>query len=362
MNAAQLEQLARNGSASSTGALVAALAELFCTAEETERERVSLIFGDIVMRVLDRVESEARCALSSRIAGEANAPKEVLKTLAKDDDLDVALPVLEGSESLDDDDLAAIAEVVSNDHLMALARRSDVQPSLAKVIARKGDAPHLHTLTRNHDAVLCPECFDTLVARARRDETLQEALAERDDMPKPAAARLVSFLSRELTQRVKDLNSNDTLVKAIAEKAAREVEIQLREFKGAKSKTDQLIEGAIAGSVPMDKALTTFADKERAFEIARLLAGRMGWPENVVVPLITREDDLPLMCLCRLSGVTPDAYMKVARMRGKRMRLSSSVASEAMRRYAELTDDKAQAQFTSMAKKLKLPTKLPSRH
>ena len=359
MDAAQLEQLARNGSAESTGELVNALTDLFCSADEARRAQVSLVYGDILLRVLERLENDARSALSKRIAPQTGAPSDVLKTLASDDDISVARPVLEKSASLSDEELAEIAEKVPGEYLLLLASRPDVEPELAKVIAHKGDKPHLHVLTRNQNASLCQESFDTLVARARKDPTLQEALAERQDLPKPAAARLVLFLSRELCQRVKSANSNKTLVNAISEKAAREVEIQLREFNGAKSKTDQLIDGAIDGSVPMDKALTVFADKERAFEIAKLLAGRGGWPENVVVPLVTREDDAPLMFLCRVSGVGDDAYMKLARMRGKRMRLSSAAASEAMRRYAELSPSTAFTRFQAMAKKFKLPSDGP---
>ncbi|MBL6432534.1 MAG: DUF2336 domain-containing protein, partial [Alphaproteobacteria bacterium] len=123
---------------------------------------------------------------------------------------------------------------------------------LTRVLAQRGEPQVLHALTRNQSAVIGVDSFDLLVARARKDVELQEALSERPDIPESAAERLVPFLSREMAQRIKDLNVNEVLVKAIAERAAREVEIQLREFNGAKSKTEQLIDAAVAGSVPID--------------------------------------------------------------------------------------------------------------
>ena len=84
----------------------------------------------------------------------------------------------------------------------------------------------------------------------------------------------------------------------------------------------------------------------------------MGWPDNVVVPLVFREDDMPILFLCRLGGVSNEAYMKIVRMRAKRMRLSSSASSDAMRKYAQLSEEAARSAFKAMAQKLKLPAKI----
>lgn len=127
--------------------------------------------------------------------------------------------------------------------------------------------------------------FDLLVARARKDTSLQEALGDRPDMPGAAAERMVPFLSRELIQRIRENGRNEALVTAIETRSAREVEIQLLEFSGAASKTQQFIDSAVEGKVPVDVAVSSFAEKDRAFELAQLLARKVDWPDNVVVPL-----------------------------------------------------------------------------
>ncbi|MCA1298994.1 DUF2336 domain-containing protein [Stappia indica] len=355
MKVSELSGLARDGSAQSTGVLVAALTDLFCQAKAEERERVSQLFGEVVVRVLGRLEVAAREILSKRICAHAGAPKDLVCALATDEELTVAAPVLEQSPILEDDDLAKIAGSISGGHLQALCRRGRLSREVTRVVALAGEQEVLHSLARNHAAHLGPNSFDLLVARSRKDEELQIALSERADLPAAAAERLVPFLSRELAQRIKDLGDNEVLVKAIAERAAREVEIQLREFKGAKSKTEQLIDGALAGKVPIEQIVTVFAEKDRAFDLGQLLARKIGWPDNAVVSLVFREDDQPLMLLCRFANVSDEVYEKVVRMRAKRMRLSSSTSREALHRYRLMTEEAMRPALKALALKMKMP-------
>ncbi|CAN0481069.1 unnamed protein product, partial [Scytosiphon promiscuus] len=250
--------------------------------------------------------------------------------------------------TLADDDLAEIAGIVSSAHLSLICKRKSLKSVLTRVIAQRGDPSILCEMLGNRGAVIGVDSFDLLVARARKDSDLRDALCESEDLPETSDQRLVPFLSKEQAQRIRELNANPTPVKAIAARTKNEVEIQLREFQGAKSQTATLIDGAIDGSVPIDVAVGAFADKERAFDLGQLLARKVGWPENVVVPLVYREDEQPLFFLCRLSGVSDDAYVKIARMRGNRMRLSSAAPSESARKSAALPLEEAVASFKAM--------------
>lgn len=359
MDAVQLTRLAREGSAESTGELVSALTELFLRAGDDERDRVGLIFGDIVLRVLDRLESDVRENVAEKVSGKPGGPRDLMKALACDAEVAVATPVLTSAHALADEDLVEVAGAVPGSHLPVICKRRGLKAAITRIVAQRGDQAALLELLANRSAVIGADSFDLMVARARKDVPLQEALCERVDLPETSAERLVPFLSKELAQRIRDKNANPALVKAISERSAREVAIQLREFTGAKSKTETLIDGAIGGTVPIDQAVAAFADKERAFDLGQLLARKVGWPENVVVPLVFREEEQPLFFLCRLSGVSDDAYMKIVRMRGKRMRLSSATASESLRKYSSLSLEEAVAGFKAMAKKLKLPVTPP---
>jgi hypothetical protein len=331
---------------------------MFCRSGAAERERVSEVFSEVLLKVLDRLEVPSRVALAERICAEDRVPGRLLKKLASDEEIEVATPVILNARSLGDEDFASIVAEVSSAHMLVMCQRRPIRPVLSRVLAERGDAEVLRSLTRNHAATLGGDTFDLLVARARKDTSLQEALGDRPDMPGAAAERMVPFLSRELIQRIRENGRNEALVTAIETRSAREVEIQLLEFSGAASKTQQFIDSAVEGKVPVDVAVSSFAEKDRAFELAQLLARKVDWPDNVVVPLVFREDEKPLLVLCRVCGVTEKSYGKVVRMRSKRMRLSSATASESLRRYEELGAGEARNAFIAMAKKLKLPANL----
>ena len=69
--------------------------------------------------------SRSKRAQSSRIGWAVidNAPPELIRSLAFDDAIEVAEPVLVNSQRLNDDDLVENATTKSQDHLFAIAQR-----------------------------------------------------------------------------------------------------------------------------------------------------------------------------------------------------------------------------------------------
>src|SRR5579859_7208290 len=63
------------------------------------------VFDDVMVRLINTIEAKARAQLSHRLAPIANAPTNVVWTLAFDDDIEVAQPVLSQSERLGEREL-----------------------------------------------------------------------------------------------------------------------------------------------------------------------------------------------------------------------------------------------------------------
>src|SRR4249919_1023730 len=85
-------------------------------------EQISL-FDDVLRRLSADIEVKARAKLAQRLAAIDNAPPVLIRSLAFDDAIDVAEPVLIHSERLTDDDLVENATTKSQDHLYAIAQR-----------------------------------------------------------------------------------------------------------------------------------------------------------------------------------------------------------------------------------------------
>ena len=82
------------------------------------------LFDDVLCQLIAEIETKARAELSRRMAPIANAPTELVRRLAHDDDISVAGPVLEQSPRLAETDLVDIAETKGQAHLLAISGRA----------------------------------------------------------------------------------------------------------------------------------------------------------------------------------------------------------------------------------------------
>jgi uncharacterized protein (DUF2336 family) len=98
----EVEDAMASGSLARRGKIVRHITDLFivgsaqCTEQEVE------LFDDVLTRLAVEIEISARALLAVRLAPIKNAPPRIIRTLAFDDEIDVAGPVLEQSERLDD--------------------------------------------------------------------------------------------------------------------------------------------------------------------------------------------------------------------------------------------------------------------
>jgi uncharacterized protein (DUF2336 family) len=98
-----------------------------------------VLFDDILQKVFDEVPF-ARQELAERLAARADAPWRVVVKLAGDT-IAVAAPVLTHSPVLQDDNLAPLAGEKSQDHLLAIAKRSWVSERITDILLDRGGLP-----------------------------------------------------------------------------------------------------------------------------------------------------------------------------------------------------------------------------
>lgn len=332
----KLAELARDTSAKGRRGLVATLTDMFLATDNDRVEEVSLIFGDIVMKVLGQLEDEARMALAKRVSHHDAAPHDVMVKLAQDS-IEIARPVLSHSTVLSTDDLAEIAATASMEHLNVIAGRPVVEEKVTSVLVDRGDETVLTTVAENKGARFNPESFDRLVHKARNIPQIQAALMARADLPKDAARSLVPFLSGELTERIKDLGADNTLVEVLAERAAEEVAARARRLEDDHEQTRKLIADVQAGTRKVDDAVSMFAKSDRAAELGMLLAKVSDLPVAGVSKLIYSKSDKALIILCKANDVSGDAYKSVLTMRAKRLGMSGHELNDAIKRYASMS-------------------------
>ena len=114
-------------------------------------EQISL-FDDVLRRLSADIEVKARAKLAQRLAGMGSAPPKLVRSLAFDDEIEVAGPVLVHSEQLSDDDLVENATIKSQDHLLAIAQRLKLSEAVTDVLVDRGDDRVVHKVVRNKGA------------------------------------------------------------------------------------------------------------------------------------------------------------------------------------------------------------------
>ena len=141
------------------------------------------LFDDVFGLLIEEIETKARAELSNRLAPVDNAPIKVLRTLANDDDIAVAGPVLKLAPRLAEADLVDLAKTKSQAHLQAISARQVLGEAVTDVLVRRGDREVARSVAENRGARISESGFFRLVKRAENDGVLAEKVGLRPDIP-----------------------------------------------------------------------------------------------------------------------------------------------------------------------------------
>jgi len=210
---AELEDALKDGSSERRVETLRRITDLFLNDADRLNEQQVRVFDDVLVHLIQRIETKALIQLSTCLAPVDNAPTEVVRHLAHDDEIMVARPVLSQSKRLTDDDLIKIAEVKGEGHLLAISGRRSLNEPVTDVLVRRGDRQVAHKLADNSGARFSETGFAKLVKNGEKDESLAEKLGVRLDIP----LRLL----RELLLRATDAVRSRLLAAAPAEAQGR---------------------------------------------------------------------------------------------------------------------------------------------
>jgi len=181
----ELEAALSSGTNSRRIEMLTRITDLFVGGATRYSEEQIGIFDDVMVRLVSTIEAKARAKLSHRLAAIANAPANVIHMLAFDDDIDVAQPVLQQSERLDDPTLVVSATTKSQQHLFAISLRRSLSEAVTDVLVERGDRDVVHSVVKNAGARFSDAGFRMLVDRSTGDDDLATIVGKRSDIPRP---------------------------------------------------------------------------------------------------------------------------------------------------------------------------------
>ncbi len=159
------------------------ITDLFVSSAKRLDEQGTALFDDVMGRLIEIIEIGARAELSDRLAPIPNAPGNVVRRLARDEEILVAGPVLSQSQRLTEKDLVEIAETKSQAHLLAISGRPWLDQAVTDVLVDLGDANVVRKVVGNPGARFSECGFGMIVQRANRAEMIIDVLVRRADIP-----------------------------------------------------------------------------------------------------------------------------------------------------------------------------------
>jgi uncharacterized protein (DUF2336 family) len=159
-------------------------------------------FGEVIGRLADEIEVTARAQLAKRLARFEDAPVNIIHKLAFDDSIEVAGPILQGSDRLEPYALVANVCTKSQSHLLAISKRETLEESVTDVLVTRGNEEVVKSVAVNNGAHFSDFGFLHMVQRAEGDSILAEHLGLRKDIPRHVFQQLIAKASNDVKQRL----------------------------------------------------------------------------------------------------------------------------------------------------------------
>jgi uncharacterized protein (DUF2336 family) len=336
----ELEDVVQHGSAEKRAETLRRITTLFLDGAAAFNDGHIALFDDVIGYLIDEIEAKALAELARRMAPIPNAPAGVIRKLARNDDIDVAGPVLSQAR-LDDPDLMDIAETKSQAHLLALSMRPGLNEALSDIIVTRGNRDVARSIATNQTARLSEDAFTALVRRAEQDGVLAEKVGQRTDIPPRLFRQLLMQASDVVQKRLLAQARPDTQaeIRKILAKVTDEVATKAapRNYTAALTKVR-----AMHKERKLTEAdIAEFANTGKYEETIAALATVSAVPVEVVDRLMNGERADPVLILARAAGFgwsTVKAVM-CARPSGKP---SAQMLDAALENFDRLTAATAQ--------------------
>ena len=301
----ELEDAVRHGSQEKRVRALRGITDLFLGTKERLSEEQIDVFDEVLCHLITRMEARALIELSERLAPINNAPTNAIHTLAVDDEIAIAGPVLTLSDRLTTPDLVEIATAKSQSHLLAISKRSSLNESLTDVLVARGDSHVITSLVENAGAKLSEKAYADLVDKTEADELLLEKLGLRLDIPIHIFRRLLQRVSEAMRARLLAVASRErrddiTEILASISNDVVEPDDLDSDFSAAKFRVQTMHEKGELDQV----ALLGFVKARQYAAAVTALATLCSAPVDMLKQMLKDGRNEPLLVPCKAAGVS----------------------------------------------------------
>jgi len=282
--------------------------DMFLSAAPSLDEENVQIYDEVLNLLVNRSDQPAIVKVSRRMAPVANAPRQLVRRLANDTNIDVAGPVLARSPRLTTEDLREIAVSRGNAHLLAISGRNDLVEPVTDVLVTRGDRDVARAVANNQAAKLSAQGVERLLERAEEDETVGQRVRARGDIPQ------------------------DILNSAIAKVAARTAERSRKANAAQKLMLDLKQSGGLD-----DARIVALAAEKKYDEVVAALALLSGLKFDAVENMMYPQRIGGVVVVCKATGLVLTTLIAILRLSMARNGLTETEMKQAHREYLSVS-------------------------
>jgi uncharacterized protein (DUF2336 family) len=338
----ELEDVIQHGSREKRAEALRRITALFLEGASGYSDEHVNLFDDVFGLLIAEIETKTRAELSNRLAPVTNAPVKVLRTLANDDDIAVAGPVLKLAPRLAEADLVDVARTKGQAHLHAISTRRALGEAVTDVLVRRGNRDVARRVADNRGARISEKSFHRLIQRAEEDGILAEKIGLRPDIPAPMFRQLLTKATAVVHRRLIAAASPEVraAICDVLAKVSKEVgdRVGPRDYRDAQ----RIVLGLDRASQLDEGVLTSFCSEGKFEEAVVALATLSKVPIKIADRLMGGDRPDPVLILCKAAGLSWPAVKAVISVRPDAAGISTQGLDTAFGNYGRLSASTAQ--------------------
>lgn len=315
------------------------------------------LFDDVLEQLSAEIEVTARARLSRRLVQINSGPPKLIRSLAFDDEIKVAEPVLLHSQQLNDADLVENAATKSQAHLFAIAQRLKLSEPVTDVLVKRGNRRVIYRVIRNDGARFSLSGYRRLTIRARDNGRLALALGQRGDLPRQYFLKLLETASASVRAKLENADPQaGAAIRDTIDDVATTLQQETREASGHHAVAVR--DGRRRSNIsPFTEANIHASAHVQAFERTVFAFSELGhFPVDLVERALLDKGEDMVLILARATGCSWTTVKKLLLMYVAERDLHPDDLERAFARYKKLHKKTARTIISFYERRLKLRT------
>jgi uncharacterized protein (DUF2336 family) len=339
----QLEHAIAKGSAQRRAEMLGQITDIFVAGSARFSDGEIKVFDEVITRLADRIEASARALLARRLAPVANAPFNITRILASDDEIRVAYPILVQSERLDEATLVQTARTKTQAHLLAISRRKTLSEPVTDVLVERGDREVVLSTARNRGAKFSREGLSLLVERTDGDDMLAESVGVRPDIPHALFLTLLEKASHMVQAKlIRERRHAKHAIETAVSTAAGGLRSDAIAASPSYARAHALVRSLHDSGQLNDGAIYSLVEGGKFEETTTALASLCGVPVMVVEQAMIHHHSEMILVLAKAANLSWGTTKALLSFRARQRRILANELDQCLASFERLKRDTAQ--------------------